>query len=315
MADPTPPNPTAPATPLQDPSLVPLVQQSATLQQELQQLRHDGFTVEWGTAGGGTYYDAPNTRIVIDRGQMGHGDSIAQSLSHECGHHRFNEPEDYSSRDAYITRSLRDEATATLSNAVVRDEIRAAGGPDIGIAGANAATYATIAGEHAAGTIDRETALSRIATAFGNEHPSVAPAGDYRDYYGSHYDTAVVPWLRSTGQIPAPVAPVQPLDRDHPAAPMFKTLREQLPDSVSDAHVLDSAVKAQREGLRPEHAQAAVHQDIAWVYSAQDPGLRIRADLTQPPPTLPESLARSQALATEAQAPTQALQTPSALAR
>lgn len=300
MANPPASQPAAPpATPLQDPTLAPLLQQSATLRGDLQQLRHDGFTVEWGQAGGGTYYDAPHTRIVIDRNQMGHGASIARSLSHEYGHHSFREPENYSSREAYITRSLRNEATATLNNAVVRDEIRAAGGPDIGIAGTNAATYARIAGEHAAGTIDRETALTRIANAFGNEHPSVAPASDYRNYYGQHYDTKVVPWLRSTHQIPAPQDQGPRPERDHPAAPMFNTLRGQLPETVSDAHVLGTAVEAQRQGLRPEQAQASVHQDVAWVFSSQAPGLRIQTDLTQPAPTVAESLARSQALATD----------------
>ncbi|WDS35281.1 hypothetical protein [Pseudoxanthomonas sp.] len=282
------PNPTTPpATPLQDPTVTVLLQQSATLRQDLQQLRHDGFTVEWGDAGKGTYYDAPHSRIVVDRNQMGHGAAIVQSLSHEYGHHSFKEPEDYSSRDAYVNRSLRNEATATLSNAVVRDEIRAAGGPDIGIAGSNHVAYEKIAGDLSAGRINREAALSGIATAFGNEHPSVAPQGDYRDYYGGHYDTAVVPWLRSTGRLPAPQDQQPALDNDHPAAPMFKALRGQLPASVADAHVLDAAVKA----------QASVHQDTAWVFSSQTPGLRVQTDLSQPALALEDALARSQALA------------------
>jgi hypothetical protein len=301
----TPPTPPPPVTPLQDPAFQAVLAQSPTLRQDLQQLRHDGYTVEWGTAGAGTFYDKAHTRIVIDRNEIGQGSAIAQSLSHEIGHHTFHEPVDYSSRAAYVTHQLRNEGAATLHNAEVRDEIRAAGGPDIGIAGANAATYARIAGEHHAGRIDRNTALGQIANAFGTEHPSVAAGGDYNAYYGNFYDTNLVPWLRSTGQLPQPAQGGPALDQGHPAAPMFTTLRGQFPPGVSDAHVLDAAVKAQAEGIRPDQAKAVTHDNTAWVASTQTPGIRVQTDLAAPPPPVGESLERSQRLAGDAQAQAQ----------
>ncbi len=125
--------PARPATPLQDPSLQPFLEQSATLRGGLAQLRHDRIDVIWGR-GGGTYLD-PGRAIVIGEHAMGHGGRIARSISHEMGHHRFTERPDMSSRETYVARMLRGEAAATLSNAQVRKEILAGGGADIGISG------------------------------------------------------------------------------------------------------------------------------------------------------------------------------------
>ncbi|MBO8043944.1 hypothetical protein J6396_40475, partial [Pseudomonas aeruginosa] len=54
-----------PASPLDDPSLAPLLAKSPTLQAGLAQARREGIVVQWGTAGEGTYL-VPGVKIVID---------------------------------------------------------------------------------------------------------------------------------------------------------------------------------------------------------------------------------------------------------
>lgn len=250
--------------------------------------------MEWGAAGDGTYYDARNTRIVIDSNAMGDGERIVRSLSHELGHHKFKEPQDYSSRSAYVHRQLRNEGAATLENSLVRAEILGGGGPDIGVSGRNAAAYERIAGEYSAGRIDRDSALNRIAGFFGTEVPSTAPTKNYQDYYGDHYDEKIVPWLKSIGRTPEPVSDVRSdLTRGHPAAGMYASLREKFSAEVSDAQVLNVAVKAQESGIKAEDAQLRMHGDRAWVFSSQTPGFRLQADLTVQPPSVQDSLERS----------------------
>jgi hypothetical protein len=62
------------------------------------------------------------------------------------------------------------------------------------------------------------------------------PTKNYLDYYGDHYDTKIVPWLKSIGKIPEPISDVQSdLDRGHPAAGMYASLRRQFAAEVSDA--------------------------------------------------------------------------------
>ena len=51
--------PTLPASPLQDPAFTALLPYSASLCAELARIQADGLAVEWGRAGGGTFYDPP----------------------------------------------------------------------------------------------------------------------------------------------------------------------------------------------------------------------------------------------------------------
>ena len=83
-----------PSTPLEDPALALLPAQSATLRSGVALVRADHFSVQWGRAGGGTYYDEINDRIIIDSNSMGDGKKLAKSLSHEIGHHKFQGAED-----------------------------------------------------------------------------------------------------------------------------------------------------------------------------------------------------------------------------
>ncbi|MBB4768177.1 MULTISPECIES: XVIPCD domain-containing protein [Xanthomonas] len=190
-----------PTSPLKDPALTPFLAQSPTLQAGLSQLKRDGIGVVWGNAGGGTYI-VPDKEIVIDQNAIGKGGRLAASLSHEIGHHRFAEPPDYSSKQAYVSNMLRGEAAATLSNALVRREILNNQGPDIGIAGSGnrPQQYEAIADQQMAGRITRNAALNQIAQIFKTEQPSVGPSKTYEQYYGDYYDKHIVPWKVKQGR-------------------------------------------------------------------------------------------------------------------
>ncbi|AVO28663.1 XVIPCD domain-containing protein [Stenotrophomonas maltophilia] len=186
-----------PASPLVDPSLVPLLTKSPTLRAGLTQADHDNLGVEWGPAGGGTYL-VPGVKIVIDENAIGQGSRIARSLSHEVGHHLFTEQPDRASKQSFVNTSLRGEAAATLSNVQVQREITAAGGPNIGVSGTGdrPQQYGAIAAKLEAGQINRNQALSQIADVFKTEAPSVGPHATYELYYGAHYDQHIAPTQR-----------------------------------------------------------------------------------------------------------------------
>ncbi|NED70110.1 hypothetical protein G3I15_55245 [Streptomyces sp. SID10244] len=186
-----------PASPLVDPSLVPLLTKSPTLRAGLAQADHDNLGVEWGPAGGGTYL-VPGVKIVIDENAIGQGSRIARSLSHEVGHHLFTEQLDRASKQSFVNASLRGEAAATLSNVQVQREITAAGGPNIGVSGTGdrPQQYGAIAAKLEAGQINRNQALSQIADVFKTEAPSVGPHATYELYYGAHYDQHIAPVQR-----------------------------------------------------------------------------------------------------------------------
>lgn len=287
--------PAAAPSPLQDPAFTALLPHSATLRGDLAQIQADGLAVEWGRAGGGTFYDRANARIVLDEKSQGDGAWIARSISHEMGHHRFTEAPDYSSRQAYVDYQLRNEGAATLANATVRHEIVQSGGPDINVSGAGKADYIRIAGEHLAGNLSRNQAIGQIAAVFGTEKPSVS-TGSYVDYYGGHYDTALVPWLRATGKLPEP-ADAALTQAAHPGDQrMAEHLRGQLPAGTSAEHLLDLSVRARELGLHPGNSQVLQQGEQAWVASTQTPGMRVMADLQAAAPALEQSLQRSQAI-------------------
>ena len=286
-------SPPRPATPLQDPSLQPFLEQSGTLRGGLAQLRHDRIDVVWGRAGGGTYLD-PGRAIVIDENAMGQGGRIARSLSHEMGHHRFTERPNMSSREAYVSSMLRGEAAATLSNAQIRQEILAGGGTDIGISGSGdrPRQYAAIADQYLAGRLGRDAALNQIGQVFKTEQPSVSTHSTYEQYYGEYYDRAIAPRMRRH-DTPEPSEMAGAPSKEHAAYPMYSALREQFPDSVSDAHVLHASVLARAEGIRERDAQVFVKDDQAWVAASFPPGTRIQIDLSATPPSMSDSLQKS----------------------
>lgn len=174
-----------------------LVNLSPTLAKQVEQLQKDGWSIQYGPAGGGSYANRREKRIVIDSNERGNAALVSQTIAHEAGHAMYTLPAEVPmegrSRQEYVEanvqRHLRDEAEATMNNMKVRDEILLGGGPDIGVAGANAKQYEQTWQDYRSGAIDRNTARERIANAFGDERTSTT-GEDYRTYYGKPYEDA-----------------------------------------------------------------------------------------------------------------------------
>ena len=173
-----------------------LAARSPTLQTNLTALQADGWKIEYGPAGKGSFTDRNKKQIVIDSDEKGHPNQVVQTLAHESGHARY-QPDPYVppnglTRNQYIQRnvdrSLKDEGEATMTNAQVRQEIQQNGGPDIGIAGAQSTKYADIAKQYPEPS-QRDQAREAIGRVFADgEHPSTDPSQTYGQYYGQTYE-------------------------------------------------------------------------------------------------------------------------------
>jgi type VI secretion system secreted protein VgrG len=99
---------------------------------------------------------------------------------------------DYSSKENYVDSNLADEGAATLNNIKVQRDLKAAGGPDIGIAGnrENHQAYNT-AYDQFESDGDEAAARHSIGRTFGTgETSSVQVDGkyvNYNEYYGSSW--------------------------------------------------------------------------------------------------------------------------------
>jgi uncharacterized Zn-binding protein involved in type VI secretion len=172
-----------------------LANQSPTLQNNIRALQQNGWTIQYGPAGGGSYTSRDTKTIVVDQNEQGNATAVAQTLAHESGHAMYT-PDPYVppnglTRDQYIQQNtnhdLKDEGEATMTNVQVRNEILGNGGPDIGVAGAQSDQYQQIAAQNA-GPGQRDTARQAIGDAFADgEHPSTSPGQTYRQYYGQTY--------------------------------------------------------------------------------------------------------------------------------
>ena len=171
------------------------VAKSPTLSGNLDALKKDGWTIKTGDPGKGSFTDKSAKTITIDPNQAGDPAAVAQTLAHESGHARYTQdpyvPPAGLTKDQYVSKNansnLKDEGEATMTNAQVRDEVNKNGGPDIGIAGAQANQYQKIY-EKYPDPADRDKARQEIGDAFADgEHPSNDPGKTYRDYYSKTY--------------------------------------------------------------------------------------------------------------------------------
>lgn len=180
------------------PDVMAVIVQSPTLVANLIALTEQGWVVQPGTAGGGTFANRATRTITVDLNDINNPLGCTQSLAHETGHAMYTlEPEvpmDGLSRDEYIAqntaRNMRDEGEATLTNAEVRREVANTSGSDIGIAGTHTDEYQG-AYDRYRETGDREAARDEIGGIFGSgEHPSNSTGQDYNAYYSDSYARA-----------------------------------------------------------------------------------------------------------------------------
>jgi type VI secretion system secreted protein VgrG len=166
------------------------------MQRDIKKLQDDGWAIEYGPAGAGSHADRTSVppKIVIDGNYRNNPNGATQTLAHEVGHATYNYTPDYSSKAAFVNGTLADEGAATMNNIAVQREIKAAGGPDIGIAGnpANQAAYNTAYDQF---KTDGDAAKARdsIGAIFGNGEKTSTTNQSYSDYYGGWYDTNYPP--------------------------------------------------------------------------------------------------------------------------
>ena len=170
-----------------------LVAKSPSLQKDVRKLKQEGWAIEYGPAGSGSYADrmASPPTITIDGSERGNPEVATQSLAHEVGHAVYPYAADYSSRTAFINGAMADEGGATMNNIKVQREILSSGGPDIGIAG-NRANHAAYNAAYDQYLKDGNAIAARnsIGARFGTGEITSNTAQSYADYYGGWYDRA-----------------------------------------------------------------------------------------------------------------------------
>lgn len=166
-----------------------LIEQSPTLQADLKKLEDEGWKIEYGPEGAGSFANRERKTITLDGALRADPMQATQVLSHEVGHACYPYQADMSSRAAYVNGALADEGAATMKNIQVQREIIANGGPDIGLAG-NAANHAGYnnAFDQYQRTNDAAQARAEIGRLFGNGERTSTTGQTYAEYYGSFFN-------------------------------------------------------------------------------------------------------------------------------
>ncbi len=186
-----------------DPKVRELVKKSPTLAGQIQSLEGK-VTFKMGPKGStATYYNPKTKEIVIAPGKTTN-DQVS-AIAHEVGHAKYgkipyHKPTPGMTKAEYIRKNvleqMRDEGSAQLNAAIVRDEIKKAGGPALGMPGTQEAKYLKVYNDYKKGTITRKKAIDKMANLMGNETTSVGNK-PYKDYYGSTYEKH---WNKTVGK-------------------------------------------------------------------------------------------------------------------
>ena len=166
--------------------------------QNLNKLQDDGWSFEYGEKDKGSYCVKPpkGRKIVIDPNEKGNTAAIVETMAHESGHALYSPdpyiPPDGLTKPEYAAKnansSLKDEGEATLTNIEMQNCLKANGGMDVGVAGAQSAEYEKIAAKYPDAK-DRDKARQEIGDIFADkEHPSTDPTKTYREYYEKTYN-------------------------------------------------------------------------------------------------------------------------------
>jgi uncharacterized Zn-binding protein involved in type VI secretion len=166
-----------------------LIVKSPTLVKNLKTLESQGWKIDYGTTGGGSFANRREKTITLDSNLKGDEKQATQVLAHEVGHALHPYEQDTRSRQAYLNGTLDDEGAATLKNIQVQREIIQAGGPNIRIAGdeKNHPSY-----EEAYNQFQKDgnyqAAIRKIGAKFGTNEFTSTTGQNYADYYGGWYD-------------------------------------------------------------------------------------------------------------------------------
>jgi hypothetical protein len=103
----------------------------------------------------------------------------------------------------------------------------------------------------------------------------------------------------------AALAPGEGIPRDHPDFRMAGLFRDHLPEGVSTPKLAHLALTARQAGItNPDNAQVATVGNDVFAIDRLDPGLRMKASLETPAPSLEQTLTASMALEQHRQAVT-----------
>ncbi len=184
-----------------DPKVRALVKQSPTLAKQIQSLEGK-VKFKYGPKGSKAGYF--NGKEIV----IGPGESIndqVSSIAHEVGHAKYGKvpyhhwkkgmtKSDYIRKN--VDEQMRGEGYAQLNAATARAEIKAAGGPTLGMPGGQDAKYLGVYDKYSKGTITQKQAINQMATLMGNEKTSTNNK-PYKDYYGSTYENH---WNKHVGK-------------------------------------------------------------------------------------------------------------------
>jgi WXG100 family type VII secretion target len=186
-----------------DPKVRALVKKSPTLSRQIQKLEGK-VKFKMGPKGSkGTYYNPKTKEIVI--APTGSTNDKVLGIAHEVGHANYgkipyHKPTTGMTKSEYIRKNvqeqMRDEGSAQLNAAIVRNEVIKAGGPTINMPGTQNAKYVKVYNDYNKGTITRKQATDKMATLMGNEKTSTNNK-PYKDYYGSMYEKH---WNKTVGK-------------------------------------------------------------------------------------------------------------------
>jgi WXG100 family type VII secretion target len=177
-----------------DPKVRELVKKSPTLASQVQSLEGK-VTFRMGPKGSkATYYDPKTKEIVIAPGES--TNAQVSSIAHEVGHATYKKipyhaPKPGMTKAQYIQKNVReqmlDEGSAQMNAAIVRDEIKKAGGPTLGMPGTQEKKYLSAYNDYKSGKISRQQAVGKMADLMGNETTSIDNK-PYKQYYAKTYE-------------------------------------------------------------------------------------------------------------------------------
>lgn len=185
-----------------------LVNKSPTLRGQVFKLEQEGYNFKTGAVADGYFTDRDTKTITIDQ-PLSNGETAAH-IAHEVGHAINSQQPTIPvtptmTRAEYVQKNvdnfMHNEGEAQFNATQIRAELKAGGGPDIGVPGSQTAAYQAVYDKFTAGTITRAQAVDQMATLMGNEAVSTPPYQPYRDYYrdamANDWDTNIAP-TRST---------------------------------------------------------------------------------------------------------------------
>ena len=177
------------------PDVRELAAKSPTLLKKLEIAERLGYRIVLGPEGGGSETDHAAKTITIERGH-----SISEQVSivaHEAAHaakgpHVYFRPDETEISkegkrnfvEVHTEISLNGEGEAVMNQAIAREEILKAGGPDVGIWGDDDGRYLQLYDDYKKGLDTWHGTVHKMGQLYAHEHPSTAPEGTtYREYY------------------------------------------------------------------------------------------------------------------------------------